>query len=485
MSDDKATVSLSKILNTGVRKHGKTILTNLTVALKLSRMYEQAHRNVQEALDELNELLAGFIRLQGSVRLTRISDFLFLNDVRIQVDIGGYDTYRFVVELFECRDIGEVCFSSGVTRSELETFISLLNTNPPDPARAWDGFCEDLTRFTLPHVQFDQHEEHEDVYEDITKDARVLAIHTFFKSIGVVGKALRAASNGQRVNLKSLKTASQAMVDLTLDSQHLLVALTGVKTHGSPGANHAVNVAILSISLGAKLGLSKKLLGDLGIVAFLHDVGKIGLPEDIQKTPRSQLSSQQEETYWNHVYDGSDRLLTQNMVHQIVKSMNVAFLHHYRYDRTGFPRLMATKEQNLFTRIVAVANYYDNATTPGEIDEQSTLPDVLLRDLMDRSGTEFDPLVVKAFVNLVGLYPVGCMVRLDDGSVGTVVAPPSNPRYLDRPSVRLVTDAAGNPSSSSVNLLDKDASGGFRRTILKLYQQEEVELELDEYLAVI
>ncbi len=178
-------------------------------------------------------------------------------------------------------------------------------------------------------------------------------------------------------------------------------------------------------------------------------------------------------------------MLRQSLVHQIVKSMNVAFLHHYRYDRTGYPSLMATKEQNLFTRIIAVADFYDNAMTPGRFAATPDTPETILRNLLDKSGTEFDPLVVKAFINLMGLYPVGCMVRLDTEEVATVIAPPTDPSYLDRPTVRLVSDAHGNQANSTLNLLDRFKTGNFKHSILKFYQHEEVNLELEEYLAVI
>ncbi len=483
-TEEKASVSLSSILNTGVRKHGKSIVSNLTVAIKLSRLYDAGNQNVKEAVAELLELLQGFIRLQGNVNLTRIDDFLFLNDIRIQIDLGGYENYRFVVELMEERDIGDISFASGLTESEIEKMVAVFNEKPAPNVGRWDGFTAILQRHTLSCIDFSEHEERHDIYEDFSRDVRRKAIHTFFKSIATMRKAYEAAAKGRRINLKSLKVATQAMVDLTLDSEHILMALTNIKDHGELGVNHPVNVAVLSVAIGAKLGLSKKILGDLGITALLHDIGKATLPERLRTAGWNDVDSSERDEYLAHVYGGTEVLLTQSMVHQIVKSMNVSFLHHYRYDRTGYPQLLTTKVQNLFTRIVAIADYYDHATT-AKNGRPSQLPDEILRVLMDRGGTEFDPLVVKAFVNLMGLYPVGCVVRLDGGEVATVIAPPSNPSFLDRPSVRLVSDADGQPSTKRLNLLDKNPNGSFKSSILKLYQQEEVSLELDEYLAVI
>ena len=467
MSNEGASVSLANVLNTGVRKHGKSILTNLAIAVKLTKLYQSSHQNVRDAIAELQELLQGFLRLQGSVDLMRIDDFLFLNDVRIEVDFGGYESFQFVIDTLTERDIGDVSFSSGLTQTELETLVKILNAPAPTSADKWGEFSNQLQGHTLPNISFSQHEVRHDHYEDVSKDIRLYAIQTYFKSIVTMGKALATVKTDRRANLKSLKTATQAIVDLTLDAQHMLVALTNVKTFGPPGANHAVNVAILSIAIGAKLGLSKRILGDLGIAALFHDVGKVKLSEEFATRHPSTFRGDEREGYIEHVYEGTDALLRQSMVNQIVKSMNVAFLHHYRFDRTGFPRLLATKEQNLFTRIVAVANAYDNATTPAGPNQSPASPEKILRDLMERGGTEFDGLMVKAFVNLMGLYPVGCMVRLSTGEIATVIAPPTNPRYLDRPTVRLVSDSLGMEATGTFNLLERDASGGFVRAVVE------------------
>ncbi len=483
--NEKAQVSLANILNTGVRKHGKSILNNLCVAVRLTRLYQSSHQNVREALEEFVELLQGFMRLQGTVNLSLMHEFLFLNDVRIQVDFGGYDTYKFVVDLFKDRDIGDVSFSQGITPSELEQLVNLLNVKLPGRKPAWEEFSALLAKQNLPNIDFSQLEVRHDVFEDISDDVRKIAIRTFFKAISSAGKAISAAQEGRRINLKSLKIAIQAIVDLTLDDEHLLLALTNVRDFGRLGANHAVNVAVLGVAIGAKLGLSKRILGDLGITGLLHDIGKADAPEELQKTCIADLEGDRFEQYYAHVYEGTETLLRQSLVHQIVKSMNVAFLHHYRYDRTGYPSLMATKEQNLFTRVIAVANHYDNSLTPGRFTAAPGTPETVLRELLDKSGTEFDPLVVKAFVNLMGLYPVGSMVRLDTGEIATVIAPPTNPRFLDRPTVRLVSDKHGKQANATLNLLDRFKTGKFKHSILKFYQHEEVNLELEEYLAVI
>jgi putative nucleotidyltransferase with HDIG domain len=287
------------------------------------------------------------------------------------------------------------------------------------------------------------------------------------------------------MSLKRLRRAIQAIVDLTLQEEKLLLSLVNLKDCGAPGSSHSVNVAILAVALGAKLGLSKRLLSDLGFAALLHDVGRAQLPAQIQSACLSDLTAEDLKVERSHVFKGVKLLLGENMSEATVKCINVAFLHHYRHDRTGHPRLLVEKEQNLFTRIVAVASHYDDATAAHRLSAEAQDPEAVLRAILEGSGTEFDPLVVKAFVNLMGLYPMGCMVRLDTGEIATVIAAPADARFLDRPTVRLLGDGAGNERLEVCNLLERDKDGRFRRSIVKLYQQKEVNLELEEYLGVI
>ncbi|HVR76386.1 MAG TPA: HD domain-containing phosphohydrolase [Planctomycetota bacterium] len=482
---DKPRITVSQALNSSVRKYGRAILCNLTISLRTSRLYSASHQIVTAALADLEEYILSFIRLEGSCHIARASDSLFLNDVRIKVDFGSYQSYHHVLDVLKERDAGELVFKEGLTHEEVVSLIALLNEPAPPTEDTWLCFEKSIRKAAMPHIEIRNHHERQDLEVDDAGDGKLQTISTYFKTISTMDSVFQAVSSGKHINLKRLKHAVQAISDLTLNEEYLLLSLVNVKKFGGPGSNHAVNVALLSVALGAKLGLTKKLLSDRGFVALLHDIGKAQLPEKILHLSPLGLRGESLKIYKTHVFSGVEKLLDEQMADVVVKSINVAFLHHYRHDRTGFPKLLNEKDQNLSTRIVAVADFYDNATThPGPSGVIPT-PEAVLREIMELGGTEFDPLVVKAFVNLMGLYPVGCMVRLDTGEVGTVVDPPRNPRFPDRPNVKLIADSNGLPVNRTVNLLERGEDGGFLRTILKLYQQEEVRLELDEYLAVI
>ena len=486
MSKQAKGTSLSQALNSGVRKYGTSIISNLTIAAKTSQLYGFAHQNVTEALTELCSFIESFIKLEGDTEISRVDEFLFINEVRVKVDLGGMQPYEYVVNVMRDREIGTITFREGIDEDSLSRFIGFLNSTASLPEEnLWKSVHEAFRQTGLECIDVTQYSEKDEEPKQETDDIRILASSAYFSLVKVLDETFEAIRQGKKINIKRLKRAIQYMVDLLLDDSATFLALVNIRDFGSRLASHSVNVAVLSVALGTKLGFSKKHLGDLGFAALLHDIGKVEIPEHLHGAVISQLDREEADLLRDHVYTGVDRLLSQRISDAVVKGMNVTFLHHFRYDGTGFPRTQAVDTQNAYSRIVSIANTYDNLARRGLEGTEPMPPDQILRYLTEGGGTEFDPLVVKAFSNIMGLYPVGSIVCLDTGELASVKAPPANARYLDRPTVHIFKDASGAPTEKTVNLLDRGPTGEFSRSILKLYQQDEIHLELDEFLCVL
>ena len=472
-------------LASAVRQHGKTLVTNLTFALKTARLYSFAHSNVASAFKDFEQSLKEFTSSTGTgMHLLGLDECLFLNEVRMKPDFSSTQSFQFILDILKANEIGEVAVQPGVARNELESLVTLLNTHRPNPDDRWASFSTAASELKLPNIAFTRVGERKVGLID-DKNGRVITMGIYFKTISHMDALFGCVRSKKPLYLRKLKHAIQTMVDITATGEHLMLALANVKGHGEPGSNHAVNVAIVSTALGSRLGLPKRLLADLGMAALLHDIGKANLADHLRGIGQRDVAASDAAAYAAHVFQGMDALLSEHIAESSVRSINVTLLHHYRFDRTGFPKLLSSKEQDLFTRIVAVADFYDNATTAREPERPAMEAERAMHALLEGSGTEFDPLVVKAFVILMGLYPVGCMVRLDTGEVATVVDPPTQARFLDRPTVKLIADPSGNPVEEIVNLLDRDSQERFLRTILKIYQKEEIQVDLGEYLTVI
>jgi len=101
--------------------------------------------------------------------------------------------------------------------------------------------------------------------------------------------------------------------------------------------------------------------------------------------------------------------------------------------------------------------------------------------MMEKSGTELDPVLLKFFVNMVGSYPAGTLVLLDTGEMGLVYE--RNHIISDRPRVMIIVNASGSRVDGySVDLTEKEPSGGFTRTIIKTLDPKEYKISLAAYL---
>jgi HD-GYP domain-containing protein (c-di-GMP phosphodiesterase class II) len=151
------------------------------------------------------------------------------------------------------------------------------------------------------------------------------------------------------------------------------------------------------------------------------------------------------------------------------RAMTVAYEHHMKFDLTGYPKNIRPRVQSIFSKIVAVADGFDAATSRRAYQSDPLSPAAVLAGMRDNPRRGMDPVVVKAFVNLLGLYPIGTLVLLDTHELAVVHSSNPHPEAVSRPIVRLVFDARGNrvDADSLVDLTETDASGNYARTIIK------------------
>jgi len=240
-------------------------------------------------------------------------------------------------------------------------------------------------------------------------------------------------------SMRQLRHVTQAVVDQVLSEPGSLIALTTIKDFDGYLISHSANVAILSVILGQRLGMSKARLGELCLAAFLHDVGKLEIDPDIlNKTGR--LDEDEWEEMRRHPALAARTLLQELRQNDAsMAAVVVAFEHHLRYDLTGYPTPRIRKELSLFSRIVSIADVFDAMTTPRVYRGRNFTPYETLNFIIRNSSSQFDPVLVKLFAEIMGLYPCGTVVRLTTGELGVVCEPPVVGAPLDRPRVRVLS----------------------------------------------
>jgi HD-GYP domain-containing protein (c-di-GMP phosphodiesterase class II) len=166
------------------------------------------------------------------------------------------------------------------------------------------------------------------------------------------------------------------------------------------------------------------------------------------------------------------------------RTILVAHEHHMKTDLTGYPKCVRDRSLGIFSRIVSVADGFDAATTRRSYQTIPIEPDQVLREMWQNPKRGYDVVLVKALINLIGIYPVGTCVILDTFEVGIVAAPNPEGQQLNRPLVRIAVDDMGGvvpPPGNLVNLTDQDETGAFRRSIVKVTNPTRYGLTVGDY----
>jgi HD-GYP domain-containing protein (c-di-GMP phosphodiesterase class II) len=207
---------------------------------------------------------------------------------------------------------------------------------------------------------------------------------------------------------------------------------TGLKNYDEYTSSHSANVAVLTIPPGPAGSNDYRFLSALGTGALLHDIGKLSLDQQVLNKEGS-LTAEEWAHVRRHPVDGAQMVA---LMPGVDRSAIVTVLeHHMRYDGTGYPEVDTGRRQRLASRIVAVADSFD-AMTSKRTYSAARIQDEAVSQLVQGAGTSLDPVLVRLFVQIVGIYPPRSVVRLTSGDVALVLEPgESDPM---RPVVRII-----------------------------------------------
>ncbi|MCU0620705.1 MAG: HD domain-containing protein [Gemmatimonadales bacterium] len=225
-------------------------------------------------------------------------------------------------------------------------------------------------------------------------------------------------------------------------------------------------------------------LYDLGLTALMHDMGKARISLEVLNKA-SGLDEEEWRQMREHPQLGALALFGLRSYEETpYLAILVAHEHHMKVDLTGYPRALRPRQLGLYSRLVAVADGFDAATTRRSYQTVPIEPDAVLREMWENRQRGYDPVLVKALINLIGIYPVGTCVILDTFEVGIVYAPNPEAEVLNRPLVRIAIDEGGGvqpPPGRLVNLAEQDASGHYLRSIVKVTNPSRYGLTVGNY----
>ena len=234
------------------------------------------------------------------------------------------------------------------------------------------------------------------------------------------GKLYRQVQDISAAKPKDAGQLSRAMVAAQLGDMagegELSIRLLS-ESAGEKSAQHPVNVMIVSLLLARAMGLSQADMQELGVAAFLHDLGKLQVPDRV----RSQVegfNAAETRLYQEHVAFGVQAGKTMELSASALLAMGQ---HHECHDGSGFPKRLKAEEISPLGRILSVVNRYDNLVNPARPSAALT-PHEALAAIFSQYKAQCEPAVLSAFIRMMGIYPPGSVVQLSDERYALVVA---------------------------------------------------------------
>jgi len=217
---------------------------------------------------------------------------------------------------------------------------------------------------------------------------------------------------------ETLQQATQLIgeiVDSILVAPELAIHVMGDKMGGEELYFHSLNVTMLSIMMARDIKLPVEVVGVLGVGALMHDIGRKEVPDKILRKTEP-LTQAERNFYEMHCQFG---VAMGQRLHLAPAALAIIREHHELFDGTGYPAKLKGEATSLLSRIVVIANYYDELCNPPAIADALT-PHEALSLMFAKLRSKFDPKLLQVFIRCLGVYPPGTIVQLSNGTIGMV-----------------------------------------------------------------
>ena len=468
--------------DTAARARRETFLPAAYKAIRAVKRHTTHTAEVTENLEDLARTASTIFDLDGAFEVRVSGRRLYLNAWRLYLNLENFASFDLVVATLVDAGVGWVRMEEPVGSREWKTLISqLVLFGYESTEEGVEELRHRLSERGASTLHVGSPEEGETRFADEV-GRRKIAKQTYEKSMAVTKDLLKGTRLGQSAHLKEVKRAVRGIVDQVLNNEVASVGLTTLNDFDRYSFAHTVNVCIFSIAIGRRLGMSKNRLFDLGMAALLHDVGKSRIPLDLVKK-EGTLTQEEFETVKSHTWLGALQAYQFREYGEIpYRGMITAYEHHMKVDFSGYPVTLRPRRLSVFSKIVGLAAAFDAATsTRGYSSAKS--PDVALRELREDPDQGHDRVLVKALINLLGIYPVGTCVILDTHELAIVHAANPDAALVNRPIVRLICDPDGVwlDEPPLVDLADAAPDGSFVRSVIKVTEPEKYLINVSDY----
>jgi len=449
-------------------------LHNFYSLSQTARIHSDSHTLVLEGIEKFSESINSCMD-NDSLTFKISNDQVYVDDEKLSYNRTTKNLFDNIVRYFDTRALEGVRLLEDIKQApekKILAFMRLLDISgqQPEPL-AWlkDGLAAENIEW-VELIKKTERPQEESFNSKAERRERAKKDYTYAKA-SVEEVAQKIKDGKGEVGVRKTVRVMQDMVTNLIEDDEVYSAISTLRVFDDYTYTHSVNVAMLSMCIGRRINLSRRNLVNLGMCALFHDLGKIEIPNEIlhkkEKLDDSELKLIEEHSV------NSSRLMLKLKASPDSKARILVpmFEHHLKYDLSGYPHADWKKPLTLFGKIISIADKYDTLTSSRAYRKSVLSPDRALGYMFDRAGKDFDPTLIKVFVNIMGVYPVGTLLKIDTGELALVVSSPSRD-FSKRPLVCVLEKGADSSYTKKeiINLDERDSeTGNYVREILETY----------------
>jgi len=426
------------------QKTGEDLIRRLAAALRGTELYSPSHPLVQRGIDAFTASAVERLQQTPSIVIGFIGDEIVVDGTRLPR--GTASLIGFARDLRD-RGIEKITLTRGLSRADVGHVVAVFTDRTSPLPLADRLIARGVRNVTLGRIVVD---EVSDDQAGITAARRV-----YGTAVETAETLWNAAKSGDQPDTGAARKIIDGLARLVTQDRTSLMALTALKKYDNYTFTHMVNVAALAMAQARALNIDGPLLREFGFAALMHDIMKL------------------------HVVDGAHILRRTPEMPALAPI--VAFEHHLKQDLSGYPEKIGSRKLNLCTMIVSIADVFDALRSNRPYREGMATNRI--RSIMGEQGNPaFNQVLLKRFVNLMGLFPVGTLVRLTKGEIAVVTAEhPSDPF---RPQVKIIVDQSEATLEEPVlaNTWERNERGDHPYAVVEAVDPESTDIDPLKYL---
>jgi putative nucleotidyltransferase with HDIG domain len=367
-----------------------------TEHLLFKKSVEKAFLNLHGILMEKKELIFGIIE----------EELAFGKEVFFDLSKSA----RPEILYLKSKGIERIAFYLGMQKEELDSFIRFL-ISPRGQIKTETR--DYLALLGIKNISIGK------LRTDISDtEIKVISLLNLYEnSLTKIQKTFANILETETIDSLALRfSINNIMEGLTGKYQGILTLAT-LKTLDLGMYEHLLNVSILSMYFSSRIGFVKEDVLDIGVAALFHDIGR----QYISGKTEGKYASPQERDFAS---DESHAVLGAKLLLRYVDTLGtlpvvVAFEHHLKYNLKGSPKLFFPKKPHIASMIVSICDIYDSLFRKRG-RKAGYSPDTIYNLMIKGKGGAFEPRLIDRFFKIIGVWPIGSIVKLSDGRIAVV-----------------------------------------------------------------